>query len=392
MQATAARVTKVPGKENARNKTSYVTYDKSLLFLTIFIVGIGLVLLYSTSSYYSGIRYGSSTFLFKKQFVFSAMGAIVMIVLSFIDYRLLIQPLRIFKLRIDLIFYVFCLFLQVLVLFVGEEIYGAKRWLEIPGIGSFQPSELTKLSVIMLVAASAHFAPKLVRRVPGYLFIMLIVAPAIILVAKEDLSTALVIAGIFTIMCFAAGNQWRCFLGTLAAGFAAVIAYIFLGDGFRSERIEGWLHIDGPLGSYQIKRGLYAIASGGLTGKGLGGSSMKLGFVPEAHNDMVFSIICEELGILGAMAIIFLYILLCWRILVVAVNAPDLYGRLLCVGVLCHVALQLIMNIAVVTNSVPATGIALPFISYGGTSLTLLMAEMGLVLSVSFRIEKREEQ
>lgn len=392
MAETKAMVTKVPGKENAKRKTSYVTYDKSLLFLTIFIVGIGLVLLYSTSSYYSQTKYGSSIYLFKRQFVYSAMGAMVMVVLSFIDYRNYMKPLPIIKIRLDILFYIFCVGLQVLVLFVGEERYGAKRWIDVPGVGSFQPSELTKVAVIMFVAASVYYAPKLLRSFGGYFYMLAIVGISIALVAKEDLSTGLVIAGIFTIMCFAAGEKWYFLPGTIIAGIGAVIAYIYFGDGFRGERINGWLNIDSAEGSYQIRRGLFAIASGGLTGKGLGGSSMKLGFVPEAHNDMVFSIICEELGILGAMAIIFLFILLCWRILVVAVNAPDLYGRLICIGVLSHIALQLIMNIAVVTNTIPATGIALPFISYGGTALTLLMCEMGLVLSVSFRIEQREEE
>ncbi len=390
MAETMTTVTKVPGKENARKKTSYVTYDKSLFFLTIFIVGIGLVLLYSTSSYYSQIKFGNSTYFFKRQFVFSAMGIMAMVIISFIDYRNFMKPLPVIGLRPDLLFYILCVGLQVLVLIVGEERYGAKRWIDVPVIGSFQPSEFTKIAVIMFVASSVYYAPKLLKNFVGYAYLFIVVGISIALVAKEDLSTGVVIAGIFTIMCFAAGEKWYYLPGTVIMGVIAAAAYIVYGDGFRGDRIEGWLNIDSAAGSYQIRRGLYAIASGGLTGKGLGESSMKLGFVPEAHNDMVFSIICEELGILGAMAIIFLYILLCWRILVVAVNAPDLYGRLICVGVLCHIALQLIMNIAVVTNTIPATGIALPFISYGGTALTLLMCEMGLVLSVSFHIEKRD--
>ncbi len=391
MAEAKATVTRVPGKENAKNKTAYVTYDKSLLFLTIFIVGIGLVLLYSTSSYYSQIKFGNSTYFFKRQLVFSAMGTIAMLVISFIDYRKFMKPLPVIGIRPDLLFYILCVGLQVLVLFVGEERYGAKRWIDVPVIGSFQPSEFTKIAVILFLASSVYYAPKLLRSIVGYIYMLFIVGIAIALVAKEDLSTGLVIAGIFTIMCFAAGERWYYLPGTLILGGGAVAAYILLGDGFRGDRIEGWLNIDSASGSYQIKRGMYAIASGGLTGKGLGNSSMKLGFVPEAHNDMVFSIICEELGILGAMAIIFLYILICWRILVIAINAGDFYGRLICVGVLCHIGLQLIMNIAVVTNTIPATGIALPFISYGGTALTLLMCEMGLVLSVALHSEKRDQ-
>ena len=162
---------------------------------------------------------------------------------------------------------------------------------------------------------------------------------------------------------------------------AAAGAYVGRGEGLRMERLEIWVNVETHPKGYQILQGLYAIASGGMFGAGLGQSMQKLGFIPESHNDMIFTIICEELGLVGAIALILLFVLLLWRIFVIAVNAPDLYAALLCVGVLAQVAIQVILNIAVVTNSIPSTGISLPFISYGGTSVAILLMEIGMVLS-----------
>ncbi len=156
---------------------------------------------------------------------------------------------------------------------------------------------------------------------------------------------------------------------------------------YRLERIKIWQDIENHPKGYQILQGLYAIASGGLFGKGLGQGVQKLGYIPEAHNDMIFSTICEELGLVGAFAVLFLFILLLWRIFIIAINAPDLFGSLIATGVMAHIAVQVLINVAVVTNTIPSTGIPLPFISYGGSSLLVLMMEMGIVLSVSDRIE-----
>ena len=153
------------------------------------------------------------------------------------------------------------------------------------------------------------------------------------------------------------------------------------------ERFAVWQNVETHPKGYQILQGLYAIASGGIFGKGLGESMQKLGFIPESHNDMIFSVICEELGLFGAVALILIFVLLIWRIFVIAINAPDLFGGLIATGVLVHIAAQVIINIAVVTNSIPSTGIPLPFISYGGTSIAILLVEMGIVLSVSNQIK-----
>ena len=169
-------------------------------------------------------------------------------------------------------------------------------------------------------------------------------------------------------------------MGGLGVGFGA--AFIMF-ESYRAERLKIWLHPEDYDKGYQTLQGLYAIGSGGLFGKGLGESMQKLGFVPEAQNDMIFSIICEELGLFGAICVILLFLLMIWRFMVIANNAPDLYGALIVVGVMAHVAIQVILNIAVVTNTIPNTGITLPFISYGGTSILFLLSEMGLALSVS---------
>lgn len=373
-------------------KTEYkpqTYYDYSLLFITLILVCIGLVMVYSTSSYYAvKQKFGDAAYFFKRQLISAVIGTIVMIIVSKVDYFLYIKGIgKKYKIRLLFLAYVLCIGLQIYVLFFGEEVKGAKRWIKIPLLGTFQPSELTKICVILLVAYIVYVAPKRLDTVYGFIRVCLFVAPLLALVAAENLSTAIIIAGITFLVCFVVARRKGYFFvaGLLAVGLVA--CYIFLGEAFRGERIDAWLNVETHPKGYQILQGLYAIASGGLWGKGLGQSMQKLGFIPESHNDMIFSVICEELGIVGALAIILLYVLLLWRLFVVAVNARDLYGSLICVGTMVHIAMQVLINIAVVTNTMPSTGIALPFISYGGTSLVVLMAEMGIALSVSNRIE-----
>lgn len=375
--------------QNDTDKKIYKrSYDFSLLIITLFLVAIGLVVVYSTSSYTGMKKFSDPAKFLKRQGLSAALGIVTMFIISLVDYRIYIVQIRkFFNVRLVYGLYLLSLGLQGIVLLIGDEVYGAKRWIDLPVIGSFQPSELSKICVIIWIAFMCSRKPKKMNSLFGLFCATFWLLPVILLVAKEDLSTAIVMFAIMFVVCFVTSRKWWMFIatGVLSAGAAA--AYIFLGKGFRTQRIEAWLNVDTDPGALQIRRGLYAISSGGLLGKGLGESSMKLGYVPEAHNDMIFSIICEEHGLLGAVVLILVFVLLLWRIYAVAVNAPDLFGTLLCVGVMTHIGIQLIMNIAVVTNVIPCTGIALPFISYGGTSLIFLLCEIGIVLSVSFRIE-----
>jgi len=234
------------------------------------------------------------------------------------------------------------------------------------------------------------------------LLVLLMPLPVVLMVWKitSNMSSAIIIMGIAILMLFVASPDYKKFiimaLGVIAA--AAVVVFVIVnmanGDGldFRGERILAWLdpeaYADGK--GFQTLQALYAIGSGGIWGKGLGQSMQKLGFIPEAQNDMIFSIICEELGLFGAVAIILMFIMLIWRLMVIANNAPDLFGALLVVGVLGHIAIQVILNIAVVTNTIPNTGISLPFFSYGGSSVMFLLIEIGLVLNVAKRIQLKE--
>lgn len=383
MAETEQRVKRVPGRVHR-------AYDFSMLFLTFFLVCFGLVMIYSTSSYNATKYYGSATYFLKKQMIFAIFGLIVMIAVSKIDYRYIIHPLPIIKLRPITLLYFLCGALQLLVLFVGDNIKGAKRWIEIPGIGSFQPSELTKICVVLLTAYLVSRAPKMMNRFSGFLGVLIRVGPLIFLVVIENLSTAIVLSGIVFVICFVTSRKKGYYFVVIGLGLALVAAVFIFGEGFRMERIDAWLNVETHPKGYQTLQGLYAIASGGFLGKGLGNSVQKLGFIPESHNDMIFSVICEEMGLLGAISVLVLFLFLLWRLFVIAVNAPDLYGSLIAVGVLTHIAVQVLINVAVVTNTIPSTGIPLPFISYGGSSLVALLFEMGIALSVSNQIEYRE--
>ena len=209
--------------------------------------------------------------------------------------------------------------------------------------------------------------------------------PIIGLVGVHDLSTAVVLAGITFIPPIVVSGLKRSHFVIAGLGIAALVIMITT-IGYRQERLDVWLNPELQDPGSQTIQGLYAIASGGYMGKGLGEGLQKLGKIQEVHTDMIFTVVCEELGIAGAVIVILTFILLLWRIYVVAVNAKDMFGGIICTGVFIHIAMQVVINLLVVTNSIPATGIPLPFISYGGTSLVVLLAEMGLVLNVSKQI------
>lgn len=311
-----------------------------------------------------------------------------MILISRMDYR---WYAKFYKLAIAVSW-----FMMIAVSFVGRRVNGKRRWL---GVGplSFQPTELVKITIIVSVAALLVKLGRDVDRPAGIARIAMVVLPLAAIVAANNLSSGIIIAGIAFVMLFVAcKKQWPFYacgglalLTVVTAGPLAIfLEKIKLLKPYQLSRIHVWLSPESyPMdGGYQVLQGLYAIGSGGLFGKGLGESIQKMGFVPEAQNDMIFSIICEELGLFGAVSVILIFLFMIYRFMLIANNAPDLLGALIVVGVMAHIAIQVILNIAVVTNTIPNTGITLPFISYGGTSVLFLMMEMGMVLGVSNQI------
>jgi Bacterial cell division membrane protein len=347
--------------------------DYGTLILVLFLVVFGIVILYSTSAYNGEVKFNDAFYYVKKQVFATTLGIAAMFIVSKMDYR----ELGKFALFAFLLSHV----LSGLVLMVGTSINGSKRWLNL-GPLSFQPSEFAKIAVILFLAHIVSNAKKKMTNLLALVKCLVIVLPIVGLVGTNNLSTAIIILGIAVILVFVASPKYFQFIGMAVLGIGFITIFLSL-EAYRLERLAIWRNPEAYEKGYQTLQGLYAIGSGGLFGKGLGYSVQKLGFVPEAQNDMIFSIICEEFGLVGALFLIFVFILLIWRFMVIASHAFDLFGALMVTGIMGHIAIQVILNIAVVTNTIPNTGITLPFISYGGTSVMFLLAEMGLALSVS---------
>ena len=358
-----------------------VYYDFQLLFLVVFMVFLGLVMVYSTSSYTSELKTGSAFFYLKRQGIFAVIGIAAMLIFARIDYHIWRRFAVVMMLGI--------IGLLFLVIIIGTASHGATRWIQIGPI-QFQPSELAKLAIIIYTAHMATVKSARISNIKVLAKVAFFPLIAVALIATENLSTAIICAAIAFMIIFVTSPKIAQFVG---AGIAVMLLLgIFLMvASYRLERIKIWLHPEKYEKGYQTLQSLYAIGSGGIFGKGLGQSIQKLGFIPESHNDMIFSVICEELGLFGAACVIALFVMLIWRCVVIAMSAPDLFGALIVVGVITHISVQVIVNIAVVTNSIPPTGVPLPFISYGGTALACLLAELGLVLSVASRIHIPKE-
>ena len=369
-------------------------FDYTLLFIVLFLLGFGLVMLYSTSSYEASMEMGDSAYYLKKQVASTVLGLIVMMMIANIPYH--------FWERFAFLGYVVSVVLILLVLTpLGIEANGARRWINVFGI-SLQPAEVAKLAMILFLASLVCKMRRSIRTPKGFMIMLAAPLPicAEVYLVTKNLSSAIIIFGIAVLMVFVSSPDYKKFILIGLAGIAvcALAVYLIVNAAdsdslsFRGGRILAWLdpeaYADGK--GFQTLQALYAIGSGGIWGKGLGQSMQKLGFLPEAQNDMIFSIICEELGLFGATAVMLLFLLLIWRFMVIANNASDLFGAMLVVGVMGHIAIQVILNIAVVTNTIPNTGISLPFISYGGSSVLFLLAEMGLVLSVGRGIKLKD--
>lgn len=374
-------------------KTDY--YDYSLVAVIILLTCFGLIMLYSTSAYMAELDYNDDMFYFKKQAQISLACLVFALVISRIDYHILSY--------FTTILYGAAILLMLLVKTpLGHTSHGARRWLNL-GPFRFQPAEVAKIAVIVCLS---YMIVKMGKQVKTLKACMVLASMGGLLgliayAATDNLSTAIIICGITAGLIFIAHPDTRPFL--LIAVVAAVLITIFVlflnvtmdtSSNFRIRRILVWLHPEDYASGdgYQTLQALYAIGSGGFLGRGLGNSIQKLGSVPEAQNDMIFSIICEELGILGGVIVLLLFAYLLYRLFFIAQNAPDMFGSLMVSGIFIHIALQVIFNIAVVLNLMPNTGVTLPFISYGGTSILFLMAEMGLALSVARRIKFQESE
>lgn len=369
-------------------------YDYNLLASVILLICFGLVMLYSTSSYEAQLKFdGNDMYYFGRQAVISAAAVIFAVVISRLDYHLLIPVAG--------LAYVGSLILMAMVYFtpLGVEAFGARRWLKL-GV-QFQPSEIAKIAVIIYLPVVIIKMGKQFRTAKAVVVLLILggLQGAAALFWTDNLSTGLIIAGIAVIMIFIAHPKTKWFLvagGGLTALVGIVVAYMGMtmttSENFRVRRILSWLHPEENMssGGYQVMQALYAIGSGGIFGKGLGNSAQKLGTIPEAQNDMIFSIVCEELGIFGGVLLILMFVYLLYRLFFIAQNAPDLYGTLIVSGIFGHIALQVILNICVVINLLPTTGITLPFVSYGGTSILFLMTEIGIALSVSRQIRLKD--
>lgn len=382
-------------REGTRKKIEY--FDYNLLAVLIFIICFGLIMLYSASAYNSqAANNGDGMYLFRRQAMVTAGSFVVMLVISKSDYHLY-SPFA------KIIYYI-SIFLMVLVRWspLGLEANGSKRWLGIKDTPfQMQPSEVAKIAVIIFIPYIICQLGKYLKTSAGMTRVLVYggFASFSVFFFTDNLSTAIIVAGIVCGMIFVAHPKTKPFIkiavgGMVAVGIFLVIILVQLSssDNFRIQRVVTWLQPDKHMaeGGYQVMQGLYAIGSGGFWGKGLGNSVQKLSAIPEVQNDMILAAICEELGIFGAIVILILFGMLLYRLMFIAQNAPDLYGSLIVTGIFTHIALQVILNIAVVTNLIPTTGITLPFFSYGGTSILFLMSEMGLALGVSRTIKFEE--
>lgn len=367
---------------NIRRKT---TQDYSLLFMIFFFIAFGLIMLYSTSSYEAALDFGDSAYYLKRQAIATAGGLVAMVVVA-------VVPLELWE-KVSGVVYAFAMVMLLLIIPFGTKVNGAKRWIYIGPI-SVQPAEISKFAVIILTAVwLCQTRRKTFQSIKAWILTLLPAAiqSGLILFVTRNMSSAIIVALIAGGMVFVTDDHYRRYIAA-AAGVAvlavlAVIIAVETGGSmtFRFKRILVWLDPSAYADDtgFQVLQGLYGVGSGGIFGKGLGQSMQKLGYIPEAQNDMIFSIICEELGLFGAISIIVMFILLCWRLMIVANRATTLFGSLVTVGVMTHIAVQVILNIAVVTNTIPNTGVTLPFFSYGGSSILILLAEFGLVLNVA---------
>lgn len=376
--AARTQVRKVKYSHNARTVRKRVGIDRGFLATVIMLVVIGLIMLFSASYPDASYREGDGLKYIKSQSIFAVLGFIAMFFTAKVfDYRL-------YKKLLKPIMLVIFVLLGIVLLMPAHQ--GARRWIPLPFL-TVQPSELAKLAVIMYCAAVFADAKEKMKDLK-YLFKHGLVVAAVLglLILEPHFSVCLIICAVVAIMLLVGGFPPRLFWGVVIVAVPIVVAVAFGAD-YRADRLAAyWDPFDPAIyktTGWQIAQSLYAIGSGGLFGLGFGNSRQKYMYVSEPHNDTIFAIVCEELGMVGAFIIIALFCFLIWRGIKIAMDAPDSFGALLVTGIMTLVGVQVFLNIAVVTKLIPATGIPLPFFSAGGTALITLMGEMGIVLNVS---------
>ena len=353
--------------------------DYTLVITILLLLSIGLIMVLSASSPSALSESGDSYKYFNKQLLFAVLGLIAMYVISKIDYR--------FYRKFYKQAWWISLILLILVMLVGKTVNEAKRWIYITDTLSFQPSEIVKfLMIIFYAGILTKNRDQLGKFKEGFLKHILLVVPIIaLLMLQPHFSASMVIITIVAVMMILAGCKFWHFLATGGAvGIPGMIGLIIL-EPYRLARVTTFLDPwkDATGAGWQVIQSLYAIGSGGLFGAGLGESKQKYLYIPEPHNDFIFSVLAEELGFVGCVLVIVLFAIFIWRGVLIAMKSPDMFGSLIAIGITTMVAIQVILNIAVVTSSVPATGMPLPFFSYGGTALFILLCEMGVLLNIS---------
>ena len=378
-------------RRKAVKKQAVHYFDYSLLAIIIFLMCFGLVMLYSISSYEARTEYGDGMYFLKRQGLIGLGSIVVMMWVSRLDYHMFSKYAA--------MSYWGSMLLLALVKFtpLGIEVNGARRWFRLPANQSFQPAEIMKIAVIIFIPYLICRMGNKVHTLKGSLGVVEWggLATLGVYVLTDNLSSAIIVMGISCCILFVVHKKQKIFLWIAGGGLAVFVAGSYIlgrllenSTSFRLRRIIAWLNPEKYAStiSFQTVQGLYAIGSGGFFGKGLGNGVQKT-VIPEVQNDMILSAICEELGVFGAIIILVLFGLLIYRLLFIAQNAPDLYGAQIMTGIMSHIAIQVILNVMVVTNMMPNTGITLPFISYGGTSILFLMIEMGMALGISRRIK-----
>ncbi|MBQ1368735.1 MAG: FtsW/RodA/SpoVE family cell cycle protein [Firmicutes bacterium] len=358
----------------------------NIIAVTILLMVFGVVMVTSSSYYYAYNTIGDSLYFFRRQMIWLVVGLIAMLLVMALARMDWIR-------KWSVVIYLASIFFCVLVLLIGNNVNGSTRWLGIGDFITFQPSEFAKLAIVLYVSHQVDLHRDDITKIQTFVLLLAVIAIPAGLVAIENLTSGVIIAAVGVLIMYMGGVSYKHLLMALVAG-GLVIGIFLLAPliipslkeyTYRLLRVQAWLDPfqyaldDG----YQTVQSLYAVGSGGLFGRGLGQSIQKLGFIPEAYNDIIFAIICEEMGLFGAALVVLLFGIFTWNGVKVSLSAPDRFSSFVCAGIVGQISLQAILNIAVNTNLIPTTGVSLPFISYGGSSMLFLMASVGLVLNIS---------